>query len=82
MIDIAHEATISFSEAADLLPKRRGRKAKPDAPWVAENERLKRENQRLAEKLRQAEMIIDVQKKLSEILGAAPTPTDSNGSTP
>lgn len=31
-----------------LTPKRRGRKANPDAPLIAENERLKRETQRLA----------------------------------
>ena len=30
--------------------------------------RLKRENERLAEKLRQAELIIDVQKKVSEMI--------------
>ena len=45
---------------------------------IAENERLRRENQRLTAKLRQAETIIEVQKKLSEILGiplAAPTTT-------
>ena len=65
---------------AGLTPKRRGRKAKPDAPLIAENERLKRENQRLAAKLRQAETIIEVQKKLSEILGIPLPPPESNGS--
>jgi transposase-like protein len=64
-----------------LTPKRRGRKANPDAPLIAENERLKREMQRLAAKLRQAETIIEVQKKLSEILGI-PLPPESNGSEP
>ena len=43
---------------AGLTPKRRGRKANPDAPVIAENERLKRENQRLAAKLRQAETCV------------------------
>jgi len=65
---------------AGLTPKRRGRKANPDAAVIAENERLKRENQRLAEKLRQAETIIEVQKKLSEILGIPLSPPESNGS--
>jgi hypothetical protein len=50
---------------AGLRPKRRGRKAKPKNPLAAENERLQRENQRLTEKLRQAEAIIDVQKKVA-----------------
>jgi transposase len=67
---------------AGLTPKRRGRKANPDAALIAENERLKRETQRLAAKLRQAETIIEVQKKLSEILGIPLPPTDSNGSMP
>jgi transposase-like protein len=47
---------------AGLTPKRRGRKASPDAPLIAENQQLRRENQRLAAKLRQAETIIEVQK--------------------
>ena len=67
---------------AGLTPKRRGRKAHPDAPLIAENERLKRETQRLAAKLRQAETIIEVQKKLSEILGIPLPPTDNSGSEP
>jgi len=67
---------------AGLAPKRRGRKAAPNAPLVAENERLDRENRRLAEKLRQAETIIEVQKKLSELLGIPLSPPESNGSAP
>jgi len=53
---------------AGLRPKRRGRKAKPKSPLADENKRLQRENQRLKEQLRQAELIIDVQKKVSEML--------------
>lgn len=67
---------------AGLTPKRRGRKANPDAPLIAENERLKRETQRLAARLRQAETIIEVQKKLSEILGIPLPPVDPSGSEP
>lgn len=67
---------------AGLAPKRRGRKPAPDAPLIAENQRLKRENQRLTGKLRQTETIIEVQKKLSEILGIPLPPSDSSGSTP
>ncbi len=54
---------------AGLAPKRRGRKAKRKDPLAKELDKLRRENQRLAERLRQAEMIIDVQKKVSEMLG-------------
>lgn len=53
---------------AGLEPKRRGRKPKAKNPLVDENERLRRENRRIKEKLRQAELIIDVQKKVSEML--------------
>jgi transposase-like protein len=67
---------------AGLTPKRRGRKAASDVPLVAENERLKRENQRLTEKLRQAETIIEVQKKLSEVLGFPRSSSDSNERLP
>jgi transposase len=52
-----------------LEPKRRGRKPKTKDPSVQEAERLRRENQRLAERLRQAELIIEAQKKVSQILG-------------
>ena len=48
---------------AGLAPCQRGRKAKRKDPVVEENERLKRENERLTLWLKQAETIIDVQKK-------------------
>ena len=67
---------------AGLTPRRRGRKASPDAPLIAENEKLKRENHRLTAKLHQAETILEVQKKLSEILGVPLATLDNNGSTP
>ena len=54
---------------AGLAPRRRGRKAKRRDPLAKELDKLRRENQRLAERLRQAETIIDVQKKVSEMLG-------------
>src|SRR5271165_7604247 len=63
---------------AGLEPKHRGRKTSPDAPLVAENQRLQRDNLRLTARLRQAETIIEVQKKLSEILGIPLPPPDSN----
>ena len=54
---------------AGLAPKRRGRKARAVDPLAEENRRLRRENERLATRLKQAETIIEVQKKVSEILG-------------
>jgi transposase len=53
---------------AGLAPRRRGRKAKPKNPLTDEVARLERENERLKTKLRQAELVIDVQKKVSEML--------------
>src|SRR6266511_4880977 len=52
-----------------LRPKKRGRKEAVRNPLITENEKLRRENERLANRLRQAEIIIDVQKKVSQILG-------------
>lgn len=61
-----------------LTPKRRGRKAAPADPIASENERLRKENGRLAKRLKQAELIIDVQKKISQILGITlETPPES-----
>jgi transposase len=61
---------------AGLAPKQRGRKPKSNNKEQQELERLRRENKRLAERLRQAETIIDVQKKVCEMLGIPPAPTD------
>ena len=54
---------------AGLQPKRRGPKKSSEASLVAENESLRRKNERLSKRLRQAEAIIDIQKRASEILG-------------
>jgi transposase-like protein len=51
-----------------LEPKRRGPKSKRD-PMSDENQQLRRDNQRLTEQLRKAEIIIDVQKKVGALLG-------------
>lgn len=59
-------------EAGTLNPKQRGRKAKANKKEVKEVALLKRENERLAERLRQAELIIEVQKKVSELMETRP----------
>jgi transposase-like protein len=52
-----------------LSGKKRGRKRAVDRELAEENETLRRENERLRARLEQAETIIEVQKKLSQILG-------------
>ena len=59
-----------------LSAKKRGRKAQD--PSVAELAKLRRENERLRARLEQAEMIIDVQKKLSQILGLTPAESETS----
>ena len=75
----SHLANWRRQREAGLKAKRRGRKPSPNKKEQQEIERLKRENQRLAERLRQAETIIDVQKKVSEMLGIPPAqPSDGS----
>ena len=52
-----------------LAPKRRGPKARRDDPLVTEVAQLRRENTRLERKLKQAALVIAIQKKASEMLG-------------
>ncbi len=64
---------------ASLKEKKRGRKRKPNAAATQQLKRLQGENRRLTERLRQAETIIDVQKKVCEMLGIA-TPQNETDS--
>ncbi|MCP4202273.1 MAG: transposase [bacterium] len=54
---------------AALRPKKRGRKPRPVTAQSRHVAELERENARLRRKLTQAETIIEVQKKLSQLLG-------------
>jgi hypothetical protein len=59
------------------MPKQRGRKSAPADATALENERLRKENARLEKRLKQAELIIDIQKKVSQVLGITlATPPD------
>ena len=51
-----------------LAPQKRGPKSKRN-PLQDEHDKLLRENARLAEQLRKAEIVIDVQKKVGALLG-------------
>jgi len=60
-------------ELQGLMPAKRGRKVDPQA---AEIVRLQRETERLKAQLERAELIIDVQKKVSQLLGLPEIPND------
>ena len=55
--------------------KKRGPKENPNQ---AELETLKKENERLRERLRQSELIIEAQKKISQILGLEENENDES----
>jgi len=57
-----------LGELEALSPKKRGRKAKPISPLAKENERLQRRVHTLERRLAEAELIIDVQKKIAGLL--------------
>jgi cell shape-determining protein MreC len=48
-------------------------------PNAAELVRLQRENKRLKEQLERAELIIDVQKKVAQLVGVTPPPKNEEG---
>ena len=59
-----------------LAPQKRGPKSKRD-PVAEHVQKLQRDNERLTEQLRKAEIVIDVQKKVAALLGwpiATPDP--------
>ena len=59
----------AVAENAALAPKRRGRKPDAEAARNRQLEALAKENERLRKQLSQAETIIEVQKKLCDLLG-------------
>ena len=56
-------------ELAALAPKKRGRPGVIPSPLARQLAELQRDKARLEQRLKQAETIIEVQKKVSEILG-------------
>lgn len=61
-----------------LGPQQPGRKPVEVNPLEEEVKRLKRENDRLQQRLKQAETVIEVQKKISEILAIPLNPPESD----
>jgi transposase len=58
-----------------LAPQKRGPKPDPQATEIAQ---LRRENEQLRTRLQRAEHIIEVQKKLAELLGTLPPESPSS----
>jgi transposase len=52
-----------------LKANKRGRKVSKRNPLLSEVERLRKEKEQLTKQLKQAELIIEVQKKVSQLLG-------------
>lgn len=69
----------SLGELQGLAPKKTGRPRKKRDPLQDELAAERRRSARLEEELRKARLIIEVQKKVSELLGNGPP--DSSGST-
>ena len=63
---------VAAAEEAALTPKARGPKADPVRAEARHLTELERENVRLKRKLGQAQAIIEVQKKLCDLLGITP----------
>ena len=61
-----------------LTPQKRGPKSKRD-PIQEEIQKLQKDNARLIEQLRKAEIVIDVQKKVGALLGWPIPTTDPDG---
>ena len=61
-----------------MTPKKRGRKEKQKNPLAKDVARLENENRRLKLRLRKAELIIEAQKKMAEILGIAQNLNESD----
>jgi hypothetical protein len=63
-----------------MTPKKRGRKKKQKNPLAKHVIQLENENKRLQLKLKKAELIIEAQKKMAEILGIAQDLNESDES--
>jgi transposase len=62
-----------------LSPRKRGPKVQKPHPLVKRVETLEKENQQLRHQLKQAETIIEVQKKISEMFHLSPDPKGEKG---
>lgn len=62
--------------AAGLAPQKRGPKAQVVNPLAARVAELEQSERQLKERLRKAEVVIEIQKKVSQLLGVTPSSPD------
>ena len=60
-----------------LAPAKRGPKIAEPNPLAAQLAAAQKENARLAKQLARAEIIVEIQKKVADLLGIPPMPSDS-----
>jgi hypothetical protein len=61
-----------------MTPRKRGRKLKEKNPLTSEVALLQKEKRRLEHKLKQANLIIEAQKKISQVLGIVQNINENN----
>ncbi len=61
-----------------LTPRKRGRKAKPVNPLDRQLRQVQAENRKLKRKLEKAEIMLDIQKKVSHLLGISLASSSEN----
>jgi hypothetical protein len=66
---------------AVLTEHKRGRRPEAVNPLAAEIERLRRENQQLLKRMEQLELLVDIPKKASRILGITLEMSQEDGSS-
>jgi transposase len=74
----AWRAELSRSDLVSLSPKKRGPKGRPRDARDQRIAELERSNARLQKRIEHAELIIDVQKKVSALLGISLPSSDEN----
>ena len=62
-----------------LTPRKRGRKSKPVNPLDRQLKRVQAENRKLKRKLEKFEAMLDLQKKVSQLLGISLASSEENG---
>ena len=72
---MAYFKRAEFWHRTGLTSRKRGRKAKAEAPRIKE---LERENARLQRRLARVETMLEIQKKASELLGIPLNPIDDD----